>query len=229
MRMLYLLLIVCTCIYKPGVSNPVPEKLRALIITYTKDSTTAFGFEGFKSNNEVEKPLIFNDIRVGSPVEVYYIVNDKLEKLPDSMPVEAFIVPTGRWKAPIYYKGRCAYFISTCQKEQSWIFCGAECCAIAKEWDKMRKAWPENSGIIPVLIEFGVYTALYFPQKGKHNLTFMFGDNDAVRASTNYAILDDSKKGLSQLKKYWETSKKGLRENPPPKENSIDVKGGNHE
>jgi hypothetical protein len=205
-----LILTVC-CVGFGHAQQKVPEGLKKLMEDYVKDSTEAYGFTEFQRDLHIN----FSDIYLGVPIEIYNLNNEKLENLNDTMAVEEFIQPSGKWDMPIYAKKHCVYNVTVGCKANSWIFISAECCARAKSWNMVRAAWPEKLEIQPIEIEYGIFKLLHFPQKDKHNLTFLpFYESDSTLATKDCKVLNDSRKIFAALKKIKHENEEWNRQHP---------------
>jgi hypothetical protein len=163
-----------------------------------------FGYQDLKNKGMIGKSIKFQDVRLGIPVHIYYLDNDKLRDFPESTSVKTFINPLNNWEIPVYTEGICACFLTAYLADgQVWKFSEVFIGGMVTAWNKVRKIWPENEGVIPVIINWGNCRMMHFPQKNSHNLTFLPGIvlSNADSADNDVAALGDSRSILPKLNK----------------------------
>lgn len=228
-----LLLLFCLCLIWSGSAQDIPEGLRVLLDNFFTDSTMRLGFYRLKDYKLLDSSLKSQDMKIGHPIEVYLLDNENLRDLPDSMPVKAFLKPANKWEIPLYIKGSCIRFNTAYFGNQSWYFGSTECCGMANSWNKLRKIWPENKGINPMIIEWGVMKMLHFPQKNNHNLTFLPGwdlISNLDSTDKDVAVIGDSRRIFPKLKEFWRNNEKEKAEHPERDQDYLDRSiGGDYE
>ena len=157
-----------------GIQSKIPASLQELLDSFQTDTMMIFGFHDLKESNYFDKSVDIKSIKVGPPVEVFDLDESKLESLPENAPVSSYTTQKNYWLVPVYVKGRCVCTVSLyfSSKEQKWKVAETECCAISGGWEKVRKAWPENKGVDPVVVKWGIEYMLHFPSVNDYNLTY---------------------------------------------------------
>lgn len=229
-----LLLFASTCIVNASTAGQLRDDLSDLLKRYTEDSTIVYGFQESKGTYKIDKLISFQDIRVGTPVELFFIDIKKLELLSDTEAVEKFIKPKKEWEVPIWVKDKCIYTIFVCDRGQYWELCGSSSCYPSPDgFDRLRETWPENGKMQPVFIQYGNYSMLHFLMLNKHNLLFPIGDLDSIKFPTDNSKPSDSREVISGLKKYQQARKEYWKKNPtfapPAVLEDANQKGGTNE
>ena len=89
-------------------AQEIPVEVQSIMDNYKKDSTAIGGFKDAQKLLELDKSIKSCEITVGSPFQVFHILVDSLEKVPDSVPVMSIVEP-GSWHIPISVDGKYVY------------------------------------------------------------------------------------------------------------------------
>ena len=195
-------------------AQEIPLEVQRIMDNYKKDSTAEWGFKDAQKFLELDKSIKSCEITVGSPFQVFHILVDSLEKAPDTVPVMSIVKP-GNWHIPISVDGKYVYGLVVSNYGHPWQIVGMGG-FLLKQWQDLRKKWPETSGVNPIVVKFGKTCFLHFPQKGSRNLFYLRpgyeDDSLAIIASNSLDTLDDSRTIFNYLKKERIKEKKMLDE-----------------
>lgn len=195
-------------------AQKIPLELQQIVNNYAKDSTVDYGFNFAKKWLHLDSSLKSTDIEVGIPIEEYTLRYDVLDTCRDDIPVKFLIQPSNYWILPIRAHGQYIYEITISKSSGTWQMVGAGELGPVNLWQKLRKSYPESSGIIPIKINDGRWWFYHFPQLGLYNLTPVRPDDDSISiiSSKSFDKLDDSRKIIKYRKKEWKNQKKLLEE-----------------
>ena len=224
---IHVLLIIWGC-FGLGFSQQKPPKaLFVAINQYLNDGeslTRNLKGLGLDASIRVE------EVDVGIPAEIFVFKGwknkDFADRLNTSAPVMSIIESTGSWEFSLKARGQYLFGVEFECKNGicEWATTGGSKAA----WKEVKAAYPDSSGINPLIIRHGRKTFLHFPQINKYNLTLLtdssyramlknewrdsnakkgqnivnFLEIDGLLSTTtdSYAILADSKKTLKYLK-----------------------------
>lgn len=195
-------------------AQEIPIEVQKIMDNYKKDSTAIWGFKDAQKLLELDKSIKSFEIAVGVPFQVFHIIDDSLEKAPDSVPVMT-ILKQGSWHIPISVNGKYIYEIEVSNYGHPWQIVGMGGFLI-KQWQDVRYKWPETSGVNPIVVKFGKTCFLHFPQKGSRNLFYLRpgykDDSLAIITSNSLDTLNDSRAIFNYLKNEIIKEKKMLDE-----------------
>ena len=154
-------------------NDNVPQGLLELIHQIKIDPFAPWGFNdmGFDST------VTFDDIHFGTPINIYYVLNEKL-LLPSDLPTNTYIYKTTKWFIPVYDKDRCVRSLYARSNKDKWIFCESSCCAYSNAWQKFREKWPEECSPTPIIIDWDQIWLIHFPEIDSFNLIYLMGSED---------------------------------------------------
>jgi hypothetical protein len=189
-------------------AQQVPKEVQKMIDGYTQDSTSHFGLKAAQRSLGVDRSLQSTDIQVGQPVEVYNIRESALDTCGDDLPLRELLVPANTWTFAVKAHGKYIYDLDIAKrKDGTWFWVGAGELKPDNWWQKLRKTYPDSSGINPILIDYEGFKYLYFPQKSTHNFFFIKYGNEqfpfAWNTSNSMDSLDDGKILVPRLKQNW--------------------------
>ena len=184
-------------------AQQIPVEVQRIMDEYKQNPIGAEGFNIARQLFKFDSSITKSDIEVGVPYEEYHFIMDSINKLPDTVPVQAVIKSCGVWQIPIHAKGEYIYFLRVSNRGGTWKLAGMGGGLI--DWQKIREAWPESSENDPIYISIGYRKFLHFPSQGKYNLFYLSyryrDDSLALITSHSFDRLDDSRKIFNYLKK----------------------------
>jgi hypothetical protein len=194
------------------IVNQVPPEVRKMIDGYIQNSPRGFSLKAAQNSLGVDPSLQLTDIKVGSPVEVYYIRYNALDTCKDDLPLKELLLPANIWTFPVEAHGKFIYDVEIAEgKDGKWFWGGAGELKPNNWWQKLRTSYPESSGISPILIRDNGRQFLYFPQKSSFNLFLIKYGNEqypyAQASSNSMDSLDDSRRLVPHLIKNWKDTK----------------------
>jgi hypothetical protein len=192
----------------------VPKDVQNIIDNYVSDSAGHWGFYFAKKAYVFDQTIQAKDIKVGVPFEEFRWSDEKLAQTNDSTSLDSLIVPLGIWNLPILARGKYLYILKVSNFRGPW-----ECVQMSKgsanEWQRVRSAWPENSGLDPILINDGIEQLLHFPKKDKYNIVYLYGESDSngVYKANSISTYNNMKDSRTFLKYYKDKRRKRIAEN----------------
>lgn len=194
-------------------AQQVPKEVQKMIDGYKKDpGIEHVGLISAQRFLGVDTSLKIADIQVGQPIEVYNIKENLLDTCSSDMPLRSLLVPANIWTFAVQAHWKYLYHVDIVKgKDSKWFWGGAGELKENNWWQKLRKTYPESSGINPILIQDNAYQYLYFPQKSTHNYFFIKNGNEqfpfALASSNSMDSLDDSRGLVPHLKQQWKETK----------------------
>jgi hypothetical protein len=193
------------------IDTKIPSEVQKMIDGYIQDSSSRYGLKSAQKFLHVDPSLKQTDIRVGNPLEVYYVRENALDTCKEDLPLKELLVPANVWTFPIQALGKYIYDAEIAKgKDGKWHWDGLNGLHPENWWQKLRKTYAESSGINPVLIRNNGFKYLYFPQKSPNDFFFIKNGNEnfsfALNSSNSMDSLDDSRKFVPHLKKTWKDS-----------------------
>jgi len=186
-----------------------PKEVMEIMKNYVKDSTAEFGFVSAKKWLLLGDSINAADIEVGIPIQQFVVKYSMLHTCSDSIPFNELLEPEDLWIIPIRAKGRWLYEVTLSKASGTWRFSKMNDLLPDNMWKQLRSAYPESTGISPVLIVDGLSKYLYFSQKGSRKIFYVRPgfQNDSLENVTPGSLntLADSK----QLVKHWKKIGKG--------------------
>lgn len=219
-----------------GSTQEIPKCLKDYIVQLQKDSNINYGFNYSKERKYISKDDNFQDWFVGLPFQFYDLNVSKLDTANESTKFKDLIEPTNDWCIPIKIKNNYIYHILVeIDKDNIKPFgCGEDVIGF-KTWDKVRKEFPEVSGISPVYIDYP-YQLLFFPNNKKEKNIFHARNlrwNDPMSNATSKDLnkLDDAQTIIpllkDKIKAYKEQEKEMERLKKEFQNKRKDSSGGN--
>ena len=176
---------------------------------YVIDSTAEDGFLSAKHWLKNSESISAADIEVGQPIQEYRVKYNLLDTCADSIPFYELIEPKDYWIFPIRAKDRYLYEVNVSKFEGKWHISGRAELPAINMWQQMRAAYPESTGINPMLVVDGISKYFYFKQKGHRRIYYIKpgyqNDSLEVVTASSMTTLADSK----QLVKHWKKMGKG--------------------
>ena len=216
-----------------GDAREMPEEVRRFLENYLKDPNASWGFSRVKQRIGLcDSSVQLKDLSVRA-LEIYRLKHGFLNTYPDTIPFSEIIEPTSRWLVVVMAHNKPLYKLNLDNIGEKPGITRASIpprgsnfgCRI---WDPLLKAYPESTGINPILFEEPGHrgeSVLYFQQNGPrkiHNVSVQFERSDNPIHTMNPSLmlftgsietLDDSKK----LIRHWKS--RGINEvgiNPNP-------------
>jgi hypothetical protein len=182
----------------------VPKEVKEMIDGYIQNLTA-------QSRLGILPSWQLPDIQVGIPIEEYYIQESLLDTCGNDLPIRELLIPANIWTFPVRAHDKYLYYVEIAKgKDGKWDWNGAGGLGGGGPenwWQKLRKSYPESTGINPILICDGLFKYLYFPQKSPRNLFYIKYGNEqfdfARNSSNSMDSLDDSRILVPHLKKNW--------------------------
>ncbi len=226
MRKHLLCLILAAGMAGPSHAREVPEGVQRMIDTLLTDSMTDCGLAYTKRVLHLDSGLQLSDIEAGVPLEKYIFRYAALDTCDVNAPVQELIEPANVWLVPIRTrtKERYLYYVEVYKKGDVWkrIGMGEGDRGI---WQRLRKAYPESTGVNPILVSYCGQDFLHFPQKGVRNLFSVqhlrmnrketsSREKGTPYANMSYSLdtLDDSRPVVRYLKRQWTESRQKREE-----------------
>jgi len=187
----------------------VPKEVMEIMKDYVKDSTAEDGFLTAKHWLKNSESISAADIEVGIPIQEYRIRYSMLDTCTDTIPFYRLLEPKDYWIFPVKSKDRYLYEVNVSKFEGKWHISGRAELPSDNMWHQLRSAFPESSGVNPMLVVDGISKYLYFKQKGLRKIYYIKPgfQNDSLEMVTTSSMsaLDDTKK----LVRHWKKQGKG--------------------
>lgn len=196
-----------------GYSREIPDGLEEIMEQLQTDPNVKYGLESAKKWRFVAENVNLKQFRVGLPVEVYTFDYKVFDTCDANIDLEKLIKRENMWHIPVKVRGKYTYSVQVRKKGDSiYTFgCGAAVIGCRGDWDKIRRKYPEHTGIRPVLIRDGQHKYLHFPSKKPNNLLYLrpdsYTDSLSLIASKSVDSLDDASTILKYRKKEWEQNR----------------------
>jgi len=217
MRLLILVLLGILGMAGTGHSQEIPEGMKKIMEQLQTDSTADYGFNFAKEQRFIKSDVQFKDWFVGLPIEFYQLNGDALDKTETSNKVTELIVSTNMWRIPIRINGYYIYHVKVFLENNKYksIGCGEGVIGF-HAWDTLRKKYPEESGVRPIVINLQVGNFIHFPNKKDGKSLFYvrnpkWNDTLSKTASTSLDNLDDEKMIIKFWKDDWEKNREKRR------------------
>jgi len=190
-------------------AQKAPKEVMEIMKNYVKDSTAEDGFLSAKQWLKNVESISAADIEVGEPIQEYRVKYNMLDSCSDTISFNELIEPRDYWIFPIRAKERYLYEVMVSKYNSVWHISGRAELPTDNMWEQFRLAYPESTGINPVLVIDGLSQYFYFKQKGPRKIFYIRPgfQNDSIEMVTPGSIqaLDDSKK----LIRHWKNQGKG--------------------
>jgi len=236
MRLLILVLLGILGMAGTGHSQEIPEGMKKIMEQLQTDPKAESGFDYAKKARFIGSDVQFKDWFVGLPIEFYKFDGEALEKADTNNKIMELIVSTNIWRIPIRVNGHYLYNVKVFGENNKYksIGCGEGVIGF-HTWDTLRKKYPEESGVRPIVIGEVGDKFIYFPDKKDGKSLFCarnpkWNDNLSKITSKSLDNLDSNAKMIRYWKAEWDKNKESyrafLKKNPGLfRDNS----GGNHE
>jgi hypothetical protein len=115
----------------------------------------------------------FQDIVAGKPIPQYRLDISAIDEADEDPAVSGLLAEMGVWMVPLLVDGKAVCFFWVVEESGQWVYGGIGSSPIAKEWQRVCEAWPQQSGYNPELVFVDRLSSYYFhvPERGDHNLT----------------------------------------------------------
>lgn len=195
-------------------AQDVPAEIIEIINNYSKDSTAEYGFLFAKKWLHLSSSAQLKDIKIGKPIQEFGVKYSALDTCSDTVSLNEIIEAKDSWHIPIMIGDQPAYELELRKKSGNWRFSKMSDLPTGNMWDQLRFAYPESSGIKPVLVVDGLSKYFYFKQKGPRKIYYIRSgyQNDSLEMVTPGSIsaLSDSKKLIQHWKKQGKGSNNTL-------------------
>jgi hypothetical protein len=211
-------------------SQDIPFGVKEYMRQLQNDPNVEYGYNSAKKWRFIDQNVQFQDWHVGLPAQYNELTARDIEMATKRTKFEDLIRPTNRWFIPIRTKGDGWVYHALVKVDGDRftpIGCGQ---GVIRGWDDIRKKFPEESGVIPIFIDYP-YLLVYFPHLTNEKKIFHITIpkwNDSMSKATSKSLdyLDDGKTIIPLLKAKIKSYKEGkeITDNP---NNSKDTSGGN--
>jgi len=209
-------------------SQELPDGVKKIMDQLQNDPDADFGFNDAKKSGFINKNVLFQNWFVGLPLQLCNLDWNKIDSFSDSSNFRDLIEPINYWRIPVKINNKSYEYCIEVKKDNENSFRsfgsmeGPLWFPKLKIWDKFRKKFPEESGIVPYFsdIPLGI---LYIPQvKNGKNIfkvkNSTWSDPISKATSNSFDSLDDAKTIIpllkNKIKEYRKDSKrlKNLKE-----------------
>lgn len=121
-----------------------------------------------------------SEIDPGIPVEYFHLKKDpqkgdvdQILNIDVNAPIMSLVEPSGTWLFHVKAKGKWAFTVNLVNENGKWVWAGTW--GPSRAWEEVRTAYPESTGIRPVVITGPPKRRgyIHFPHINNHNLTWM--------------------------------------------------------
>jgi hypothetical protein len=195
-----------------GHAQEMPPEVKAFLDNYTKDSTSRRGPLDLKKDGIIPDWVQNKDLRLRVIQEYLFNSDINLHALPDTVAFSEVIMPSNRW-----YVAVMAHDMTFCElilglykngkPRFTHLIPAPKGLSKHHVWGPLLKAYPESTGINPVLVKWPPYGHffLYFKQFGPRKIyrcdRRFPSDLDSLLPSS-IETLDDSKHLIKYNKEY---------------------------
>ena len=198
-----------------GYSQEIPDGMKKIMERLQTDPTVEYGFDSAKKYRFIGSDVQFKDWFVGLPIEFYKLNSEALEKADTNSEIMELIVSANIWRIPIRVNGHYIYHVMVFDENNNFksYGCGENVIGFGY-WDMVRKIYPEESGVRPIVIGLVRNKFIHFPHKKDGKSLFCSRNptwNDDLSKITSKSLdeLDDDAKII----KYWKENSIKNREN----------------
>jgi len=217
MRLLTLVLLGILGMAGTGYSQEIPEGMKKIMEQLQIDPKAESGFDYAKESMFIGSDVQFKDWFVGLPIEFYRLNDVALDKAETSNKVTELIVSTNMWRIPIRINGYYIYHVKVFLENNKYksIGCGEGVIGF-HAWDTLRKKYPEESGVRPIVIDLREGNFIHFPNKKDGKSLFCSRNpkwNDELSKITSKSLddMDDDVKIIKYWKDNWAKNKERRR------------------
>ena len=201
------------CLKKPGPFNGSggeAEKVPEDVLREINNAMSGKEKIMFSLNNDLvrlgfDSGTTLSTLQVGTPVHLYKIDINALNKLGANSAVKDVITPMDEWGVPLFKKGskaRTAFLIAKLPNHSHWAAGGYGFGGWAVAWAELESEWPVSSGYhLYAIGQLDGPHYFYIPEKGENNLTSLYwkdGRNRRNIAAGAYSSLDSSRITLTE-------------------------------
>jgi len=208
-KLLAFAIIVILNMTSGGYSQEVPAGIIELMENYTKDSTFKFGLSYAKKWLHLNDSIQLKDLKIGRPVQEFRVKYPVLDTCSDTASFNKIIEAKDHWHMPVMVGDQALYELELTKTDGKWRFFSMGDLPTDNMWTQLQNAYPESSGINPVLVVDGISEFFYFKQKGIRKIYYIRPgyQNDSLERVLPGSInsLNDSK----ELIKHWKRQGKG--------------------
>ncbi len=232
--MLKLLTLALLGIAGIGYSQEIPDGVKKYMYQLQHDPTVEYGFDYAKMRRYIDQKVQFQEWFVGLPAQFYELNIKKLETATTDTKFEDLIEPTNRWIIPIKTKSEGWIYHALVKVDGERFTPGGCGQGVIRGWDDVRKKFPEESGVIPIFIDYP-FGLLYFPQiKNGKNIFHIkhpkWDDLMSRMTSNSLDSLDEGRKIIpllqDKVRVYKGQRKESDRQFENHPANSMDTTGG---
>ena len=191
------------------MQEKVPPEVQKIVDETMTGQHGLSGFESFKIGMGFDSSTKLADLKAGEPCQVYYIDQDSLIKMDETVPFSAIARRLDIWEVPVLINGKCVttFEVQKTPQNLQWragTFHGRYKGHRYDEWQNVMDAWPKSAGYNPVI----VYSSsgkkfFHVPEINDTNLTPLrrrSPDLLVKAADSSFKILMPSKTTLKYLK-----------------------------
>lgn len=196
-----------------GYSCEIPEGVKKLVEQFKTDPEIKYGINHAKKRRYIEHNVKPEDIHIGLPIEHYRINYNRDSIDINNVNIRSVITPTDIWYIPFRVENKYSYHVKVFYLNGKYLARGCGEGVIDRHtWNKVRKKYPESTGITPIYIEAGRKKLLHFPNEKPNNIFYVrsakFRDSLSLMSSQSLDSLDDIKTVLYFRQKDWERRKR---------------------
>ncbi len=185
-----------------NAQQAVPRELYKAMTDYLNDG------ESFKRNligiGKFDTSIQASEVEIGVPIAIYSFKKSIIESnfiLTDSTDsVMSLIQPTGNWQ--FFLRARDKYLFGVqfhCDNANcEWVMTGGD----RQDWKEVRDAYPESTGIDPIIIKYGRTNFIHFQQISKNNLTHL--TSTFYRNELKKELKKSKEKGFTESNNFLE-------------------------
>jgi hypothetical protein len=167
-KKLNILLFTLCCAGVSIAQTEPPQALFQAINEYLNDG------ESLKRNlmgNRLDTTINPSEVAVGTPIEVYHFSKDIYNNLTNCDTVRKLLEPTMSWIFALTVRGLYLFEVQFSYKNGTcaWERTGGR----RPGWNEIRTAYPETSGIFPIIIIYSTDRYVHFPLVNNYNLTLV--------------------------------------------------------
>jgi hypothetical protein len=190
-KIITILILTACCVGLGHAQQKVPVGLYKAMNDYLKEGNSlkrSLGYEGLDTTIQV------TEIEIGIPIENFIFKEVVRKGHYDSIniedPVMSLVEPSGFWEFYIKARGEYLCAVQFYNKHGNWEWAST---GGVDDWPKVRSAYPEYSGINPIIIKTGRGQYIHFPAINEHNLTLMLNKTMMAMYKNDWNTLKDSK------------------------------------
>lgn len=144
----------------------VPAEVQQYVNNYLNDSMCDFGLNYLRSyNSRIDSSITIADLVADTPLREFVLDGKKVVGTNTFSSVSKFVIPSNYWRVAIRAKGKLLYFLMVKRDSvDNFVKTAGSEQPISSIVETISSFWPEQSGFIPISLNFGLYRYYHFPQ-----------------------------------------------------------------